>query len=158
MKFLKEEVRERYGFAKSNWDMHHQLKTDYFKTMDDTLFLLVSGAFTISVSFLSITVGHTWICLLDVAWGILLFCAWCRYKYYFCMGNLSLRNQILINHWITEGPVNNDKMCIKENMDTSCDPEVKEWDRKSIWWRNTLEIMWIIGMSLMFIFAMKNLI
>ncbi len=126
------EDERRDDLSLKNWDMHHKIKTDSLKEIDHIVLLVSTGAFGISIAFLSFMRGQIidWEIIL-ASWTFFLFsiCSCTGLHLFNAWG--SIRCQHLINHYReTKGKPSPSLVgSIKENMDTSQDPKVKKYDK-----------------------------
>ncbi|MCL4392027.1 hypothetical protein M1413_01725 [Patescibacteria group bacterium] len=156
----KEKERKRKDeIAVSNWQMHHQLKIDSLRQMDNIILLLGTGAFGVSIAFVSFLKEKPidwWILLLS--WMFLLAAIICTFLAHEANVKTSLRNQVLINQWRVNGgnSIRTDEMVIDEKMDTSKDPQVQVHDRETNKRRNAAKTLLILGIVSLILFAGIN--
>jgi uncharacterized integral membrane protein len=148
-----------YKSAQANWNMHHQIKTDSFRAIDNIMLLVGTGSFGISIAFFAFLGSKIidWP-LIVISWSSLLVGIFLLAKAQEATANASLRNQHLINLWLGANgkPSPELRGSIDENMDTSKDPQVKELEHKA---KNRRDIaMWLLitGIVFLILFAAIN--
>lgn len=109
-----------------NFHMHQEVKQSALKAFHNTIFVIGTGTFVLSVSFIGyLKVEILWPCLLILTWILLIlsigsdtFMTWCTVR-------CSLRDQNLLNKWtasnFTDPP--------NWNMDSSSDEKIKTYTR-----------------------------
>ncbi len=152
---MDEKEKHYHEAAEKNFLMHHEIKNDAIKSINNIIFVVGTGTFVLSISIIGyFKTALAFPCLLIISWLCLLLAIIGNVAAQWYTVKASLRNQKLINQWINSGF----KTPEKWNMDTSSDPEIKKFTRIGYKLSKWVVILLILGLFMLFAFVSINLI
>jgi len=149
-------IQHRYEAVRRNFDRHQEIKSTTIKSLNNTIFLLSTGTFVLSMSLIAYLKSEIFYPrLLVLAWLFLLLAiagsAWAQW----CMASCSIQNQNLLNDWVKSaftvpGP--------NWNMDTSKDEKIQKATKLGKFLTKLTIFFVVSGLLSLFFFASINIL